>query len=335
MTESLRRESARWSLDSPAGRPGALAIFSILGEVDAAIARMGLRPVAVGAVTLRRIPGIDEVLIARWSVGSASFMPHGGIASIQAMADALEAAGVQRDTTPRPGESYPEARNEIEAQMLESLVHAASPAAVDLLLDQPRRWALAAATADPTRDRILRRLLIPPLVVAIGPANIGKSTLCNALAAQMVSGVSEEPGTTRDAVGVLLDLHGVVVKYLDTPGIRVSASVDERQAIDLALSYADHADLLLLCGDPTAPPPEPQEILPGIARRLDSGAVSILRICLRADRGEPMFEPDLSVSVHRGVGVDSLAARIRQTLVPDEMIRHPGPWRFWSTEQDA
>src|SRR5690606_29621187 len=126
------------------------------------------------------------------------------------------------------------------------------------------------------RSRLLNRLVTPPTVVALGPPNIGKSTLLNALAKRGVAIVADQPGTTRDHVGVRLDLGGLVVTYIDTPGIDAAGAGDaiQREAQELALSAAASADLVLLCADATsgflAPP---------------TGSGEALRVGLRADLG--------------------------------------------------
>ncbi|QKK10189.1 MAG: GTP-binding protein [Planctomycetota bacterium] len=112
--------------------------------------------------------------------------------------------------------------------MLETLSRAVSPRAVDLLLDQPARWAaqglpappLDTPSTSPELSRVLDRLVVPPLVVAIGPSNVGKSTLLNRLAGRPVAVTADEPGTTRDHVGSLVDLDGLIVRYVDTPGLQ-------------------------------------------------------------------------------------------------------------------
>src|SRR6185295_9623266 len=115
----------------------------------------------------------------------------------------------------------------------------------------------------------------PPTVVAIGPPNIGKSTLLNALAGRSVAIVADEPGTTRDHVGVRLDLAGLVVNYIDTPGLdpRGAHEAIQREAQDLARDAARAADLVLLCSDPANAAPT------GVPAR------DTLRLGLRADLG--------------------------------------------------
>ncbi len=326
-----------WSLGSPSGRQGAIALVHLRGDVDGALHALGVPRVGVGAVALRRLPGVDEMVIARWTAASAHLMPHGGTAVLESLQRAMGRAGLREDRDAGPPDVFPEARSEAEARMLEALASAASPLAIDLLLDQPRRWGLPGASPDPGLDQVLNRLLRPPLVVALGATNIGKSTLCNALAAERVSAESDEPGTTRDAVGVELNLGGLVVHYLDAPGLREpgEGASAEREAIDLAIEFARSADLILRCGDPRTPPPELASVFgtEGVPR--DSMAV-----CLRGDLGGAVGGDghagagagrpgEITVSVREGWGLAALAEAIRERLVPQEALANPRAWKFW------
>jgi len=249
---------AHWSLQTPAGALGPVAVVLLTGDVDRAFQTLGIRGVRVGQVAVRDLAGIDTGVVARWAEDSAHLMPHGGPAVIRALLDRFRAAGLREARSIAPRSAYPEARDDVEARMVDTLARAASPLAIDLLLDQPRRWRAAGSEARELPQEhasILRRLIDPPLVVAVGPPNVGKSTLVNALAGRRVAIVADQPGTTRDHVGVTLDLAGLVVRYVDTPGVRDAADVIEHEATDLAMALATSADLLLLCGDPAHLPP--------------------------------------------------------------------------------
>ncbi len=317
---------ARWSLCTPAGSAGAIAAFQIDGDIDGALSALGLPPMAPGRAALRDLAGIDSGIVVRWSDRTLHLMPHAGAEVQRALADRLTAAGI----SPAPSASrpaYPEARDRIEDLMLATLARAASPLAIDLLLDQPRRWregARAGSTLprDPEGDladaRSLNRLVNPPLVVALGPSNIGKSTLVNALAGRAVSIVADEPGTTRDHVGVMLDLAGLVVRYADTPGLRAGAGPVEASAAELALRLATTADLVLLCGDASHAPPA------GVVVR------ATVTVALRADLGRPSWPADAVVSAPRAEGLRELVTIIRDRLVPPAALADTRPWAFWT-----
>ncbi len=308
---------ATWTLATASG-PGAIAVVQLWGDIDGALAACGIRPVPVGGVAVRDLMGVDHGVVARWTAESCQLMPHAGAAVVRLVLEGLLARGVVERRDPDPRWMYPEARSEVEARALAAVSRAASPLAVDLLLAQHVLWARPGAVSDPGRDCVLGRLIDPPLVVAVGASNIGKSTLANALAGRGVSIVADEPGTTRDHVGVVLDLGGLVVRYVDTPGLRQGAGEIEREAVNAAMELARSADLLLVCGDHTAPPPR---VLGGLDR---------ITVGLRADLGEPGFGADVRVSVAKGDGVAALAAAVRERLVPTAMLGRGQAWKFWA-----
>jgi tRNA modification GTPase len=234
----------------------------------------------------------------------------------------LREAGLIEAREVEASDGHPEAKSIVEARMLDVLARAASPLAVDLLLDQPRRWESAAAKSDAGLDKMLDRLVDPALVVAMGPANVGKSTLVNALAGRAVAIVADEPGTTRDHVGVLLDLGGVVVRYLDTPGIRETGDAIEREAQEIAVRAAEAADLIVLLGDTSSP--EPDRVI-SAAR----GTAARLTVALRSDLGVPAWKHELAVSAKTGAGIAALVARMREAIVPTAALEDARPWRFW------
>ncbi|NUQ67275.1 MAG: 50S ribosome-binding GTPase [Phycisphaerales bacterium] len=306
---------------TPAGTPGAVGVIEITGDVDAALSRAGIKPVGVGEVRLRDLCTIDTGVVARWSHSACTLMPHGGRGVVRALCEALRARGIREhalSATAPPNNSHA-----IEAAMLETLARAASPAAIDLLLDQPRRHA-AGWPIDPAIDHVLHRLIEPACVVAWGGANIGKSTLINALAGRGVSIVADEPGTTLDHVGVLFNLGGtgggVVARYVDTPGVRTHAGDAEHEGVAMAAEVLRRADLVLRLGDATTPPV-------ALPAGVDPGAT--LTIALRTDLGQAAFGFDLGVCAKSGEGLDALRALIRERLVPKAALEADVAWRFW------
>mgnify|MGYP001793489994 CR=1 FL=1 len=80
-------------------------------------------------------------------------------------------------------------------------------------------------------------------VALIGPPNVGKSSLLNAIAGRDVAIVSEIAGTTRDVLEVRCDLDGIPVTFLDTAGLRASSDEIERVGVQRAIQRAAAADL--------------------------------------------------------------------------------------------
>jgi hypothetical protein len=313
--------TASWHIQSPTTASGAIAIIQIAGscaEVEDALEMLHLPLLRPGQVRLADLLSIDRGVVARWSDQSIHLFPHGGSAVVRAIARALREAGLKEGVEEDDyGAAFPEAVSTLEADVLHALARTASPLAIDLLLEQPRRWR-DHALPDPAepRHRLLNRLIDPPLVVAIGPSNVGKSSLLNALAGRGISLVADEPGTTRDHVGALIDMAGLVVRYVDTPGVRPDAVETETEAVELAAAVARSAELIISCGDIRHPPlPSP----PG---------VPTLTVALRCDLGIPDFPHEAAISVVEARGLAEVVALVRERLVPDSAYNDPRPWYF-------
>ncbi|MFG0241742.1 MAG: GTPase [Phycisphaerales bacterium JB054] len=283
-------------------------------------------PVPPGDMRVRDLAGIDRGLVARHRDDVLLLMPHGGTELVRQLCGALTSAGIIHAATPALRDRFPEAESDFAAALLETLARAVSPRAVDLLLDQPARWArrstpapsLDAPSPSPELSRTLDRLVVPPLIVAVGPSNVGKSTLLNRLAGRPVAITADEPGTTRDHVGSLIDLDGLIVRYVDTPGLRSDSTGHEQAALAIVEPLLADADLVLCLGDHDHPAPAPP-------------ARESLVVALRADLAPARWTHDAAVSALTGEGMADLAVRLRRVLVPDEALASREPWRFWGT----
>lgn len=303
----------------------AVAIVELSGDIDAAFVAMRLDPVRQHEVRLRRWTNVDEVVVARLATDHALLFPHAGPAVLARVLSAIAGAGLSHARPDDPRTVYPEAASLLEARVLDALSRAQSPLAIDLLLAQPQRLAAASNTPgailSENDSRLLRRLIEPPLVIAAGASNIGKSSLLNALAGRQVAIVADVPGTTRDHVGVHLDIAGLVVRYLDAPGLDAATSTHDqtlRDAQSLARHAAAAADLVLLCCDAVHPPipsPAPSD-------------VPTLTVALRSDLGTSICPADVVTSVRESTGLTELTAAIREALVPARLLRDPRAWQL-------
>lgn len=320
--------SVRVRLSTPAGRASALAAIDLFAqsaeELEPFIRKHANVRTKPGDVKLAHLAGVDHGLVIRWTETFAQLTPHGGAQVVDELIKALETEGAEVVTDVDPVEAYPEARSDIEASALAALSHAVSPMAVDLLLSQHERWrndARKSNDARMDRDVRLMRLIEPALVAVMGEPNVGKSTLLNTLAGRELAVVSDEAGTTRDHVGALINLGGLVVRWVDTPGVR-EAEGPEEQAIELARKLIAEADLVIAVGDGTTG--DPREIV-----GVEPGMV----VALRADLGKPGWAHDLGVSAASGAGISELVAAVRERLVPGVDVADPGPWKFWRGHQ--
>ncbi|KAL0024887.1 hypothetical protein WJX77_000062 [Trebouxia sp. C0004] len=79
----------------------------------------------------------------------------------------------------------------------------------------------------------------------VGPPNVGKSSVFNYLAGRKAAIVSAIPGTTRDAIEVILDIAGYKVIVTDTAGMRETLDPVEAEGVAVAHQTAQQADLVL------------------------------------------------------------------------------------------
>jgi hypothetical protein len=298
--------------------PGAIALIVITGEVAGDLGRiLRTRIPDVGRSRLVAVSGIDEVLVARVREETVFLMPHAGPRVVHCIMALLDSHGVVLETDPAAESIYPEAQSKIEARMLDALARATSPLAIDILLDQPALWSdpNAPDRACASRDQRLGRLLQPPIVAIVGRANVGKSTLTNRLADRDCAIALDLPGTTRDPVSCRIDLHGLVVNWIDMPGVRATTDPLEDRAIEHAKRWRSAADCIITVTDHEQP-------------WLEDAPGADLRISLKADVGT-RSDADLGVSAVTGEGIETLVGMIRDRLLPPEDLTDSRPWRFW------
>jgi tRNA modification GTPase len=136
-------------------------------------------------------------------------------------------------------------------------------------------------------------------VALIGPPNVGKSSLLNALSCRDVALVSDQPGTTRDVLEVHCEIAGQLVTLLDTAGLRESGDVVEKLGIDRARERAATADMRLHVSAPG---------LPALRAEWREGD---LAVASKADLGRA---EGLPVSVVTGEGLDALIQAIGDAI---------------------
>lgn len=87
----------------------------------------------------------------------------------------------------------------------------------------------------------------------IGRPNVGKSSLLNALLEEEKAIVTDIAGTTRDIVEGQVNLDGIILRLIDTAGIRQTDDVVEKIGVERSLKAAKEAQLVLLVLDGSMP----------------------------------------------------------------------------------
>lgn len=140
-------------------------------------------------------------------------------------------------------------------------------------------------------------------VAICGKPNTGKSSLLNALLGYDKAIVSDEAGTTRDAVEGDLQINGVKYNLVDTAGIRERAGTVESIGIDRAKKIITSADVVISVTDGNG------ETVP------DGVTGSIIRVFNKCDLSSPKGEFDAVVSAKTGAGLEELKGLIAEKTV--------------------
>jgi tRNA modification GTPase len=85
--------------------------------------------------------------------------------------------------------------------------------------------------------------------VIAGRPNAGKSTLLNALLNEERAIVSHIPGTTRDTIEEVLNIHGINFRLIDTAGIREATDTIEKIGVQRTMEKISQAALLIYIFD--------------------------------------------------------------------------------------
>ena len=177
-------------------------------------------------------------------------------------------------------------------------------------LEQAER-TLSELLAAAHRGQLLRQGV--PTVI-LGRPNAGKSSLLNALLGYDRAIVTDVAGTTRDTVEEKAVVGGVLLRLIDTAGIRDAEDEVERMGVERSRQAAARAELALLVLDGSQP-------LAGEDRQaLAAARLAPRRLVLRnkidlpqvLDSGSLEGERTLPLSARTGQGLDGLEAAVAE-----------------------
>ena len=82
--------------------------------------------------------------------------------------------------------------------------------------------------------------------VILGRPNVGKSSILNKLLDEEKAIVTNVAGTTRDIVEGQTYIDGILIKFIDTAGIRKTDDIVEKIGVEKSLKAVEEADLIIL-----------------------------------------------------------------------------------------
>ncbi len=177
-------------------------------------------------------------------------------------------------------------------------------------LDTAER-GLAALLESYGRGRFLSRG-VPCAIV--GRPNAGKSSLLNALVGYDRAIVTDIPGTTRDTVEERCALGGVLLRLIDTAGLRETGDAIERMGVARSRAALEEAGLALLVVDGSAPLEAEDYAAMDAAARAPRAVCVVNKSDLppAADREalRARFPSLCVVSAATGAGLEELAAAV-------------------------
>jgi len=110
------------------------------------------------------------------------------------------------------------------------------------------RIQLAEAAATFSGGRLLREGLSVPI---IGKPNAGKSSLFNALLKESRAIVTHVPGTTRDFLEESISVSGILLRLIDTAGLRTPGDLVEAEGISRTMDLVGRGDIILIAEEVT------------------------------------------------------------------------------------
>ncbi len=154
----------------------------------------------------------------------------------------------------------------------------------------------------------------------VGKTNVGKSSLLNVLLREERAIVTPIPGTTRDVIEEVVNIHGIPVRLMDTAGLRKPADSVEQEGVRRAKERVADADFVVLMLDGSrALDDDDMEILAEIKGKKMVIAINKndLPSQISAEEVKGLFpkDPLISISALRNDRIDDLKQAIYTSLV--------------------
>lgn len=149
-------------------------------------------------------------------------------------------------------------------------------------------------------------------VAIVGAPNVGKSTLLNALVGDDRAMVSNIAGTTRDTVEESIDIDGILFRFIDTAGLRITDDQLEQMGIERTRKAVEKAQIIINMTEPNTPFEDIQT----------TNTQTVISVVNKSDTITTLPNDTLLyISARNGDGVERLRNRLRDSIDTTALYR--------------
>ena len=156
-------------------------------------------------------------------------------------------------------------------------------------------------------------------IAIVGKPNVGKSSLLNRLVNYERAIVSSTAGTTRDTVEEQFYIGGVLIKLVDTAGIREACDEIEKIGIARSKKAIDESDLILAVFDSSSEITTEDLMILDLIRSSEKKHIVVLN---KSDLGfkvdTDIFTPSDLIKISAKNSIDDLLAWLEKAVASDE-----------------
>jgi len=165
-----------------------------------------------------------------------------------------------------------------------------------------------------------------PIVAIVGRANVGKSSLFNAVVGRREAIVAKEPGTTRDSVTAKATYEGKDFWLVDTAGLKSAEDQFELSIQDQISEASASADLILVVVEADVPPTQEDRRVATMALKSKKPVLLVVNKIDKNQKGDLSrwqtlgIKQILPTSVSQKKGIEELIISVAEQL-PRAKIR--------------
>jgi len=155
--------------------------------------------------------------------------------------------------------------------------------------------------------------------VIVGKPNVGKSTLLNRLLKEDKAIVTDISGTTRDLIEAELNLDGIILKLVDTAGIRLTEDIIEQIGIERTKKAIHSANLVLLVLNQAEQLTELDQELLDLTKHKPR-----IIIGNKIDLGkqiELQHESIINISAKNNQGLEELTKKVKAMFIDEKLLK--------------